>query len=46
MGLDALDVGGEIEVEVELVDVLIFILLGFWGAMAQPLWFFLLKCRL
>lgn len=37
MGLDALDVGGEIKVEVELVNVLIFILLGFWGAMARTL---------
>lgn len=28
MGLDALDVAGEVKVEVELVNVLVFVLLG------------------
>lgn len=30
MGLDALDVTGEVKVEVELVDVLVFVFRGPW----------------
>lgn len=44
MGLDALDVAGKIKVEVELVNILIFVLLGPWFLLVfnrLPLLFFL-----
>lgn len=44
MGLDSLDVAGEVKVEVELVNVLVFVLLGpcFFGALGRLLLFFFL----
>lgn len=48
MGLDALDVAGEVKVEVELVNVLVFVLLVpcFFVALDGLLCLFFLKCRL
>lgn len=48
MGLDALDVAGEVKVELELVNVLNFVLLGacFFVALDRLLWLLFLKCRL
>ncbi len=48
MGLDALDVAGEVKVEVELVNVLVFVLRGPWFfvALDRLLLLFFLKCRL
>lgn len=48
MGLDALDVAGEVKVELELVNVLHFVLLGAWFfvALDRLLRLLFLKCRL
>ncbi len=46
MGLDALDVAREVKVKVELVEVLVFVLLGPWFSVAfnRFLLLFFLKC--
>lgn len=46
MGLDALDVAGKVKVKVELVNILVFVMLGpcFFVALGRLFWLFFLQC--